>query len=406
MSLSAIFIQRPVMTTLLMLGITVFGILGWRTLPVNQLPNIDFPSISISAALPGADPETMAATVAAPLERQFTTISGIDEMSSSSSLGSTSISLVFNLNRDIDSAAQDVQSAISAALPLLPQLPTRPSFRKVNPTSAPILYLNLRSDTMPLSAVDEYAENVLAQRLSMVTGVAQVTVFGSQKYAVRVQVDPDKLADKGIGLDQVNSALAAGNVKLPTGSLYGPHTYYSVQSNDQLFKAADYRPLIVAYKNGRPVRLEEVADVLDSVENDKTYNVVSGNRAITLAVQRQPNTNTVQVIDDCKAVLASFEDQIPKALHLAIMYDRSVSIRADVDDVTHTMFLTVGLVILVIFLFLRNGTATLIPSLALPVSLIGTLAAMALLNFSLDDMSLMGMTLCVGLLVDDAIVML
>ena len=394
------------MTTLVMAAIVIFGVLGYRQLAINDLPQVDFPTIQVSANLPGADPETMSATVATPLERQFATIAGIDNMSSSSSLGATSITIQFSLGRSIDSAAQDVQTAISAALPLLPPMPTRPSFRKVNPADAPILFLSLSSATQPLYVVDEYAENLVAQRISMVDGVAQVTVNGSQKYAVRVQVDPNRLAACGIGLDQVQSALAAGTVKRPTGTLWGDHETFSIQTNDQLMRAKDYRALVVGVRNGRPIRLDQVASVHDSVQNDKVATWLRAGRGIGLAVQRQPNTNTVKVIDDIKAILPSLQASIPESITLKVMYDRSITIRDSVRDVEITLLITVLLVVAVIFLFLRNVTATVIPSLSLPTSLVGTFAVMYLLHFSLNNLSLMALTLCVGFVVDDAIVVL
>jgi HAE1 family hydrophobic/amphiphilic exporter-1 len=406
MNISEPFIRRPVMTTLVMAAVLVAGIIGFRTLAINDLPQVDFPTISVSASLPGASPETMATTVATVLERQFATIAGIDSMNSSSSLGATSITIQFNLSRDIDSAALDVQTAISAALPLLPPLPSRPFFRKVNPADAPILYLSLSSPTQPLNKVDEYAENLVALRLSMVAGVAQVNVYGSQKYALRVQMDPRKLSGMGIGINEVATAVRTGTNKIPTGSLYGPTTMFNIQSNDQLLNAAEMSKLIVAVRNGTPVRIENIGRALDSVANDKVANWTKKGRAIVLAIQRQPNTNTVQVIDDCKALLPQLEQQIPASVSLNILFDRSLLIRQAVRDVEITLGITVALVILVISLFLRNLTATMIPSMSLPMSLVGTFATMALLGFSLNNLSLMALTLCVGFVVDDAIVVL
>lgn len=406
MNLSEIFIKRPVMTTLLMIGLLIFGIIGYQLMPVDALPNVDFPTISVSAALPGASPETMAATVATPLERQFATIAGIDSMNSTSSLGMTSITIQFNLDRSIDAAAQDVQTAISAATPLLPPMPSRPSFRKVNPADMPVLYMSLSSKTLPLSTVDEYAETLVAQRISTVDGVAQVQVYGSQKYAVRVQVDPRKISAMGIGMDQVSQAITRANVKLPTGTLYGNHTIFNVQSNDQLYDAAAWKPVVVAHHNGAPVHLGDIGDVIDSVENDKIANWTDGKRAIILAIQRQPGTNTVQVIDDIKKLLPSLEAQIPASVTISILYDRSISIKNSLNDVQRTLGITAVLVVGVIFLFLRNVSATVIPSLALPMSLIGTFAVISVLGFSLNVITLMGLTLCVGFVVDDAIVVL
>jgi len=407
MSIPAFFIRRAVTTTLVMLGVLAFGLLAYRTLPVSDLPNVDFPTISVAAALPGASPETMASSVATPLERQFSTIAGVDSMTSVSQLGYTNITIQFKLSRNIDAAAQDVQASISkAGAQLPPGMPTPPSYQKVNPADQPILYLALSSPTLPLSTVDEFAETLMAQRISMVDGVAQVAVFGSQKYAVRIQVDPDALSARGIGIDQVQQAIAQSNVNKPTGILYGHHQAFTVQANGQLTNAAAYRPLIVAYRNGNPVRLDEVARVMDSVENDKVASWYSGTRSVVLAVQRQPGTNTVEVVDAIRALMPSFKAQIPASVSLNTLYDRSETIRASIEDVKFTLLITIVLVILVIFFFLRNISATIIPSLAVPMSLIGTFAAMSLLGYTLDNLSLMAMTLSVGFVVDDAIVML
>ncbi|HEV7682057.1 MAG TPA: efflux RND transporter permease subunit [Pyrinomonadaceae bacterium] len=407
MNLSGPFIRLPVMTTLIMVGILFFGVMGYRSLPVSDLPNVDFPTIQVSAGLPGADPNTMASSVATPLEKQFSTIAGITSISSSSTLGSTQVTLQFDLNRNIDGAAQDVQAAIAASLRQLPPgMPSPPTYQKVNPASQPVLYLSLSSDTLPLSKVDEYAETMLAQRISMVSGVAQVSVFGSQKYAVRVQADPLALASRGITMSDVQTAIQQGNVNLPTGTLDGNHQSATVQANGQLNDAAAFRSLIVAYRNGGPVRLNEVARVADSVQNDKTASWFNNARAIVLAIQRQPGTNTIEVVDSIKALLPTFQAQLPAAINMGIRYDRSDSIRASVGDVKFTLVLTIALVVLVIFLFLRSVSATIIPSLAVPMSIVGTFAVMYLLNFTLDTISLMALTLCVGFVVDDAIVML
>ena len=395
------------MTTLVMCGILLFGIISYRFLPVSDLPNVDYPTIQVQATLPGASPETMASAVAMPLERQFTTIAGIDSMSSVSAQGLTQITVQFSLSRSIDAAAQDVQAAIGkASKQLPPNMPTPPTYNKVNPADQPVLFMALTSDTLPLSTVDEYGETLLAQRISMVSGVAQVFVFGAQTYAVHVQLDPKALANRGIGIDEVQDAIAKGNVNLPTGTLYGKNQAFIVQANGQLMKAADYRPLIVAYKQGRPVRLEEIGRVIDSVQNDKIASWFNNKRGIVLAIQRQPGVNTVEVVDKIRQLMPSFRAQVPAAVSLDILYDRSESIRASVHDVQFTLLLTVCLVVLVIFLFLRNISATVIPSLALPMSIVGTFAAMYLLGYSLDNLSLMALTLCVGFVVDDAIVML
>jgi HAE1 family hydrophobic/amphiphilic exporter-1 len=390
-----------------MAAILIFGIFAYRLLPVSDLPNVDFPTIQVSASLPGASPDTMASAVALPLEKQFSTIAGVDSMSSSSALGFTSITLQFTLERNIDAAAQDVQAMIAKTLSQLPpEMPSPPSYQKVNPADQPVLYLALSSSTMRLSDVDEAAQTTVAQRLSMVSGVAQVQVFGTQKYAVRAQLDPRRLAIYQIGVDDVYNAINNANVNLPTGTLFGHSTAYTVQATGQLLQAAQYRPLIVAYRNGSPVRLDEVGTVFDSVENDKTASWYTGDRAIVLAIQRQPGTNTVEVVDSIKKLLPQMQQQMPAGIKLNTLYDRSLSIRGSVNDVKFTLVLTIGLVVMVIFLFLRNISATIIPSLALPMSIVGTFSAMYLLGYSLDNLSLMALTLTVGFVVDDAIVML
>jgi HAE1 family hydrophobic/amphiphilic exporter-1 len=402
-----LFIRRPITTTLIMAAILIFGIFAYRLLPVSDLPNVDFPTIQVSASLPGASPDTMASAVALPLEKQFSTIAGVDSMTSSSALGSTSITLQFTLERNIDAAAQDVQAMIAKTLSQLPpEMPSPPSYQKVNPADQPVLYLALSSSTMRLSDVDEAAQTTVAQRLSMVSGVAQVQVFGTQKYAVRAQLDPRKLAIHQIGMDDVYNAINNANVNLPTGTLFGHSTAYTVQATGQLLQAAQYRPLIVAYRNGSPVRLDEVGAVFDSVENDKTASWYTGDRAIVLAIQRQPGTNTVEVVDNIKKLLPQMQQQMPAGIKLNTLYDRSISIRSSVNDVKFTLLLTIGLVVMVIFLFLRNLSATIIPSLALPMSIVGTFSVMYLLGYSLDNLSLMALTLTVGFVVDDAIVML
>ncbi|MDH5202623.1 MAG: efflux RND transporter permease subunit [Nitrospirota bacterium] len=407
MNISELCIRRPVMTTLIMLAILLFGIVGYQLLPVSDLPNVDFPTILVTASLPGASPETMASAVATPLERQFSTIAGLDSMSSTSALGNTQITLQFDLNRNIDAAAQDVQAMIAKAALQLPQnMPSPPSYRKVNPADQPVLYLALSSPTLPLSTVNEYADTFMAQRISMISGVAQVLIYGSQKYAVRVQLDPKALATRRIGIDEVANAVQRGNVNLPTGTLYGPHQAFTIETSGQLTDAAAYRPLIVTYRNGNPVRLQEIGRVIDSVENDKIASWYVDTRAIVLAIQRQPGTNTVEVVDSIKKLLPTFRAQIPASVNINILYDRSVSIRASVNDVKFTLFLAICLVILVIFLFLRNLSATIIPSMALPMSVIGTFSVMYLLGYSVDNLSLMALILSVGFVVDDAIVML
>ncbi len=407
MNISEIFIRRPVMTTLIMVGVLIFGLTSYRLLPVSDLPNVDFPTIQVTANLSGANPETMASSVATPLEQQFSSIAGISSMNSTSSLGSTQITLQFDLSRDIDGAAQDVQAAISKATRQLPTtLTTPPSYRKVNPADQPILYIALSSEVLPLSTVDKYAETQLAQRLSMVDGVAQVNVYGSQKYAVRIQVNPQSLSAKGIGIDEIADAIDNGNSNVPTGTLYGNRQNATIESNGQLNNADDYRSLTVAYRNGAPVQLGELGQVIDSVENDKAATWYNGTRAIVLAIQRQPGTNTVAIVQQIKKILPSFQKQIPAGVKMEILFDRSQPIKESVDDVQFTLFLTICLVVMVIFLFLRNVSATLIPSLAVPLSIVATLAVMLLLGYSLDNLSLMALTLSVGFVVDDAVVML
>lgn len=407
MTLPELCIRRPVMTSLLMLSFVVVGFFGYRLLPVAALPSVDFPTISVSANLAGASPESMAASVATPLERQFATVPGIVSMTSSNTQGSTRIILQFDLSRDIDDAALDVQAALTTATRRLPsEMTTPPSFRKVNPADQPVLFLALTSDTLPLSVIDEYAETTIAQRLSTLLGVAQVQVYGSQKYAVRIQVDPNALAAMGIGFDEISDAVAAANSNTPVGSMSGPTRNVTLEASGQLTQASQFRPLIVTYRNGSPVRLEDVAKVLDSVEDDKRASWFNGERSILLAVQRQPGANTVEVVDNIRALLPDLQAQLPASVKLNVMLDRSASIRASVDDVQFTLALAVGLVVLVIFLFLRNVTATIIPALALPVSLVGTFAGMYLLGYSIDNLSLLALMLSVGFVVDDAIVML
>jgi len=406
MNISELFIRRPVMTTLVMLGILMFGVMAYRLLPVSNLPNVDFPTIQVNASLPGASPETMASAVATPLEKQFSTIAGVDQMTSSSSLGSTNITLQFTLDRNIDAAAQDVQAAISKTLRQLPTGIVPPSYQKVNPADQPIIYYAMSSSTLSLPGLDEYAETFIAQRLSTVSGVAQVNVYGAAKYAVRIQLDPKALATRAIGIDEVADGVAAGNVNLPTGILWGPHRAYTVQANGQLQSAAEFGPLIVTYRNGAPVRLQDLGRVLDDVQDNKSAAWYNGSRAIILAIQRQPGANTVEVAGRVRTVMASLKQLLPASVDLQLRSDRSESIRASLTDVKFTLFLTLALVVLVIFLFLRNLSATIIPSLALPFSLVGTFAVMYALDYSLDNLSMMALTLSVGFVVDDAIVML
>jgi HAE1 family hydrophobic/amphiphilic exporter-1 len=392
---------------LVMAGILIFGIAGYRLLPVSALPSVDFPTIQVSAELPGASPETMAAAVATPLEKQFSTIAGIDSMTSISAQGLASITIQFSLDRSIDAAAQDVNSAIAfVAKQLPPTMSTPPYFRKVNPAEISIFLLALTSDTLPIATVDEYAETYLAQRISTVSGVAQVQVFGQNKYAVRVQVDPNALAARGVGINEVQQAIANSNVNIPTGTLYGKDRAFAVQASGQLFDAASYRPIIVTYRNGSPVRLGELGRVIDSVQTDKVAAWFNNKRGVILGVQRQPGVNTVEVVNAIKKLLPAFQAEIPAGLNVEVFYDRTNSIRESVHDVQFTLLLALALVIMVIFLFLRNLSATVIPSVALPISLIGTFAVMYLFGYSVDNLSLMALTLSVGFVVDDAIVML
>jgi hydrophobic/amphiphilic exporter-1 (mainly G- bacteria), HAE1 family len=407
MNMSGLFIRRPVTTTLVMLGILLFGIMAYKSLPVSDLPTVDFPTITVSANLPGASAETMAASVATPLEKNFSSIAGLDSMSSTSTLGRTQITLQFSLSRNIDAAAQDVQSMIARASRDLPRdMPTPPSYRKVNPANNSIFLLALTSETLPLSTVDEYAQTILAQRISMISGVAQVDVFGSQKYAVRIQLDPSHLAARQIGIDDVVLAVQRGNVDLPVGTLEAPNRAYTLVSDAQLTNAAAYGPMVVTYRNGAPVRIRDVGKAVDSVENTRVASWFNGKRAVILGVQRQPGANVVQVVDSIKEILPSLRAQIPQSINLDIFFDRTQSIRESAHDVQLTLIGTIVLVVLVIFLFLRNVSATVIPSLALPMSIIGTFAVMYLLDYSLNNLSLMALTLAVGFVVDDAIVVL
>ncbi len=411
MNFSSVFIKRPVATSLLMLALAVFGAISYTLLPVADLPNVDFPTLSVSASLPGANPDTMASAVATPLERQFTTIAGLDSMTSTSSTGGTNITLTFTLDRDIDGAAVDVQTAIAEAMALLPPgMPSPPSFRKSNPSDSPVMFLGLTSTTMPLYELQEFAETEIAQRLSMVTGVAQVNTFGAQKYAVRVQVNPDKLAAHRVGIDQVGAALRQWNVNVPTGTLWGDKQAFNIRADGQLRRAADFAKITVAYRNGSPILLRDIATVLDSVEDDKTaswlYQNGKGYKGLNLAVMRQPNSNVIDVNDRIRALIPEIRKKLPPAVELNIRGDRSKTIREAFEDIKFTMFLAMMLVILVIFLFLRNARATFIPAAALPLSLFGTLAIIYMLGFSLNNLTMMALILSVGFVVDDAIVML
>lgn len=405
--ISEFCIRRPVATLLMSFALVLGGLFAYRFLPVAALPSAEFPVVNVSASLPGASPETMATSVATPLIKQFTTIAGIDSISTTNALGSTSIAIQFVLNRDIDAAAADVQAAIARTQRQLPpEMTSPPSYRKVNPADAPILLMSLVSDTVPLTDLDAFAENVISPSLSTIEGVAQVSIFGQQKYAVRVQIDPTALAARGISIDQLQTAIASANSNTPLGVLQDDKQQLTITANTQLNNAAGFSNIIIATRNGRPVRLGEVTRVIDSVETTTTASWYDGTRAIIMAVQRQPDANTVDVVDRVKAMLPSFQDQMPAASSIRLLNDRSTSIREAVDDVQFTLLLTIALVVMVIFLFLRRVTATIIPAVAVPISLIATLGAMFLFGFSIDNISLMGLTLAVGLVVDDAIVML
>ena len=405
MHFSRIFIERPVMTGLVTFAILLFGFVGFRALPVAALPSVDYPTVQVTAFLPGASPETMANSVATPLERELSTIAGVQTMSSSNSQGGTMITVQFELKRNIDSAAQDVQAAVAKAQ-LPANMPRPPAVEKTNPSQQPILYLSLNSDTLPLYTVTEYAETMLAQRISMISGISRVQVYGAQKYAVRIQVDPDALAAHGIGIDEVQRAIQTGNTNLPTGRLNGEKQAFTVQSNGQLMNAAAYRPLIVQYANGTPIRLEQLGNIVDSVEDDKAIAWFNGMRGMVLAISRQPGTNTVEVVDNINKILPELRAALPPTIQLVTAFDASESIRGSIHDVEFTLILTIALVVTVIFLFLRNLTATLIPGSAVILSIVGTFAAMYLLGYSLNNLSLMALTLSVGFVVDDAIVML
>src|SRR5579871_2225714 len=411
MNFSETFIRRPIATSLLMAAIALFGVVAYRALPVSDLPNVDFPTLLITASLPGASPETMSSAVATPLENQFSTIAGLEQMTSVNSLGSTQVTLEFALTRSMDGAAVDVQAAITQASRLLPQgMPTPPTFTKVNPADQPVIYLVLTSKLVPLWTLDEYAETRVAQRISMSSGVAQVQVLGQQKYAVHVQMDPHAMASHQVGINEVESALKTWNVNLPTGQITGPQRAFTLQASGQLMSAAQYKPMVVAYRNGAPVRLQDLGEIVDGVQDNYTaswfYTHDSDERAIVLGIQRQPGTNTIGVTDNIKKLLPLFQAELPPSVKMDILYDRSDTIRESYKDVQFTMLLTLGLVIAVIFLFMRNISATVIPSLALPFSIIGTFAVMYMLKYSLDNLSMMALILSVGFVVDDAIVML
>src|SRR6195256_6471864 len=407
MTLSELCIRRPVMTTLITASIIAFGIFGFRLLPVSALPRVDFPTIAVTATLPGASADTMAASVAGIIERQLSTIAGISSMSSSSSQGSTAITIQFDLNRNIDAASLDVQTALTIAQRRLPiEMTIPPSFRKVNPADFPVLFISLSSSTLPLSTVNEYGDITIGQALSQIPGVAQVTIFGAQKFAIRVQADPEAAAARGLSLEDIRAAVSRANSSTPVGTLNGPKQDISLVASGQMDKAVDYRQVVVAWRNGSPVKLDEVARIYDSVENDKIATWFNGERAIVLAIQKQPDANTVAVVDGVLAKLPALRAQVPPSVSINVMMDRSISIRQAVSDVEETLLIAVGLVIMVIFLFLRSASATFIPALAVPISLFGTCAVMYFLDYSINNMTLLALTLSVGFVVDDAIVML
>src|SRR5882672_2708690 len=407
MNISEPFIRHPIGTSLLMLGVLVFGVAAYGMLPVAALPKVDFPTITVSVNFPGASPDTMASAVATPLEQQFAALPGLTEMTSTSGVGSTMITLQFDLERNIDGAAQDVQQAINAATGLLPKdLPNPPTYRKTNPADRPVLIYAIHSDAMPVYRIDDYAYTVLAQKLSTVKGVSESRIFGQKPYAVHVQVNPGALAARGIGLEDVRNALTTATINRPKGVLEGAHQAVTLDTNDQIFDAAGFRKVIVAWRNGAPVRLGDIAEIIDSVQNLRSDAWFEHKQAEGLAIQREAGANTIQVVDTIKAQIPRLRESVPPSLQVDLVSDRSLVIRAAVHDVQFTMMLTIGLVVLVIFIFLRTLWATVIPSLAVPLSLLGTFAVMYVVGYSLDNISLMALTISVGFVVDDAIVMI
>ena len=407
MSLSSPFIQRPVATTLLTIAVALGGAVAYKLLPVSPLPQVDFPTISVSAGLPGASPEIMASSVATPLERQFGRIAGVTEMTSSSVLGQTSVTLQFDLSRNIDAAARDVQAAINAARGYLPtNLPGNPTYRKVNPADAPIMIIGLTSNKLPPGKLYDAASTVLAQKLSQIQGVGQVTVGGSSLPGVRIDLNPNQLNSFGLQLDDVRTAVAAQTVNRPKGSFTAATRSWQIHTNDQLLQAVDYQPLIVAYRNGAPVTLSNIANVQDSVEDLRSVGLANGQRAALLIVFRQPGVNIIETVDRIKSQFSQMKASINQTIDLTVLMDQTVTIRASVNDVERTLLISIGLVVLVVFVFLRDPRATLIPSVAVPVSLIGTFGAMYLFGYSIDNLSLMALTISTGFVVDDAIVVI
>jgi hydrophobe/amphiphile efflux-1 (HAE1) family protein len=407
MGISETFIRRPIATSLLMVGILIFGAASYPLLPVAALPTVDFPTITVSALLPGASPDTMASAVATPLEQQFSAIPGLDQMTSTSGLGSVNITLQFALDRSIDGAAQDVQTAINAAGGLLPKdLPNPPTYKKTNPADRPILIYAVSSDAMPIYRLDDYAYTIIAQKISTISGVAEVDIAGQQQYAAHIQINPGALAARGIGLEDVRTALTAATLDEPKGNLEGPHQTYAIDTNDQLFNANAYKNVIIAYRNGAPIRVKDVGNVIDSSQLPRTGAFSNGKPAEILLIRRQSGANTVDVVNQIKALMPSLEASIPPSVHVELISDRSQTVSASIDDVEFTLALTIGLVVIVIFLFLRNVWATIIPSVTVPLSLVATFGVMYVLGYSLDNLSLMGLTIAVGFVVDDAIVMI
>ncbi|HET6147587.1 MAG TPA: efflux RND transporter permease subunit, partial [Polyangia bacterium] len=407
MNVSEPFIRRPIGTSLLMIGVLIAGFVGYRQLPVAALPQVDYPTIAVTTLLPGASADTMVSAVTTPLERQLGQIPALVQLTSVSSAATSLITLQFSLDRDIDSAEQDVQAAINAASNLLPRtLPTPPTYSKSNPADVPVIALSVSSDTAALGRVDDYADSILAQKISQVSGVGLVTLNGGQRPAVRVQVDPVALAGRGLSLEDIRTVLVAANVNQPKGNLDGPRLNYTIAANDQLQHAGAYRPLVVAYRNGAPIRLSDVAQVIDGVENAQLAGWANGQRAVILNVQRQPGANLIQVADRVKALLAQMEASLPQGIKVSILSDRTETVRASVEDVQFTLVLTIVLVVAVIYLFLRNLRATIIPGVAVPLSLVATFGVMALLGYSLNNLTLMALTISTGFVVDDAIVMI
>ena len=406
MNFSAPFIIRPIATSMLMVALLLVGCIAYMLLPVAPLPQVDFPTIQVSAQLPGTSAETMASTVATPLERQFAQIAGVAQLTSISGIGTSSITVQFELSRNIDAAAQDVQAAINAAAGQLPKnLPSPPTYKKTNPSDAPVMILALNSKTLPLTIVNDYADNIVAQQVSQISGVALVLIAGAQKAAVRIEANPIALAGRGLSLEDIRAAVASANLNAPKGTLNGERQGITLENNDQLMTAENYRPVIVAWKNGSPVRISDVAGVIDGSEEARASGTYNGEKSILLIIQRQPGVNVIDTVERIKAAIPHLQASIPPAIDISIVTDRTQTIRASVDDVEFTLVLTIGLVVMVIFLFLRNWRATLIPSVTVPLSLIGTFAVMYLLNYSLDNLSLMALTIATGFVVDDAIVM-